>query len=148
MKYKIYYIYLQMRISFEKLAIETAKIAALRSEDIYKKVGCCILNKEGRILSVGYNGVKSKQITSKTFWQNRDKRRDYIIHAETNALSCIKRYDNPYILATTLLPCSSCAINIASHGIKKVYYIEEYEKDKKSIDIFKFYKIDLIQYND
>jgi dCMP deaminase len=136
-----------MRISFVDLAIQTAKVAALRSEDKYKQVGCCILNKEGRVLSIGYNGLQPRQSVRKKFWNNRDKRRDYIIHAETNALSCITRYSNPYLLATTLLPCSSCAVNIASYGIKKIYYIEDYKKDKKCIEIFKFYKIDLIHYN-
>lgn len=136
-----------MRISFVDLAIETAKVISLRSEDKYKKVGCCILNKEGRLLSMGYNGIQSKQLIGRKFWEHRDRRRKYIIHAEVNALSCITRYDHPYLLATTLLPCSSCAVNIASYGIKKVYYIENYEKDEKCKEIFNFYKIALIKYN-
>lgn len=136
-----------MRISFDGLAVEIAKAASLRSEDQHKKVGCAILNKEGRLLSIGYNGLLSKQKVKKSFWLNRDSRRAYVIHAETNALSCITRYDNPYLLATTLLPCSACAINIASYGIKKILYVEDYERDKSAIDIFRFYSIDLIQYN-
>jgi len=130
-----------MRISFEEMAIKIANVIKDRSEDPFKKVGACILNEEGRILSVGYNGLFPKQIVPNTFWEDRDERRKYIIHAEINALASVTRYDKPYILACTLLPCSSCAINIASYGIKYVYYIEEYHKDKLAYDIFDFYKI-------
>lgn len=135
------------RISFEDLAVEFAISAAKRSEDPYKQVGVSVLNKEGRLLSIGYNGLQPKQKLVKNIWQDREERRKYIIHAEANALACINRYDNPYLLASTLLPCSSCAINIASHGIKKVLYIEEYNLDTKALDIFNFYKIKVIKYN-
>lgn len=135
------------RFSFEELAINFAIQASYRSEDPYRKVGCAILNKEGRLLSIGYNGLQSKQKVLKNFWKNRDKRRSFVIHAEINALSCITRYDNPYILASTLLPCSTCASNISSYNIKKVLYLEEYSLDQKAHDIFNFYKINLIKFN-
>ena len=136
-----------MRISFEEMAIKVASVVKDRSEDPYKKVGVCVLNKEGRILSVGYNGLLSKQQISNDFWEDRDERRKYIIHAETNALACITRYDEPYILASTLLPCANCAINICSHGIKHVYYTEEYHKDQLAYEIFDFYKVSLKKLN-
>jgi dCMP deaminase len=112
------------RPSFEKIALETAKIWSSRSEDPYKKVGCVILDQEKRILSMGYNGVKPNQIVPIHFWNDRDQRRIYMIHAETNALSCISRYQNPFLIASTLMPCSNCAMNISSYGIKKVLYLE------------------------
>lgn len=130
-----------MRISFHEMAIKVADVVKDRSEDPYKKVGACVLNKEGRILSVGYNGLLSKQTVADNFWKDRDERRKYMIHAEINALASITRYDKPYMLACTLLPCASCAVNIASYGIKYVYYLEEYEKDQLAHEIFDFYKI-------
>lgn len=130
-----------MRISFEDMAIKIADVVKDRSEDPYKKVGACILNKEGRILSVGYNGLLPKQTVPDDFWKDRDERRKFMIHAEINALASITRYDKPYLLACTLLPCCSCAVNIASYGIKYVYYLEEYEKDQLAHEIFDFYKI-------
>lgn len=133
------------RILFEEMALNIALECSKRSEDLHKKVGCCILNKEGRVLSTGYNGLIPNFNMPIRFWNNRDLRRKYIIHAEINALSRIKRDECPYILATTLLPCSACAINIASYGIKKVIYKEDYHKDKGSYDIFNFYKIELNQ---
>ena len=134
-----------MRPSVEEFSIIFSESASSRSEDLYKKVGCSIFNKEGRLLSIGYNGFQSKQKVSKRILKDREERRKYIIHAEINALSRIKREEEPYIIATTLLPCSACALNIASYGIKKVIYIEDYHNDKGSYDIFNFYKIDLIK---
>lgn len=133
------------RISFEDMAIEIAIIASKRSEDPHKKVGACVLDKDGKVLGVGYNGIRKKQTKSDEFWSDRDNRRKYIIHAEVNALSNVDTA-KANLLAVTLLPCTSCANFIASHNIEKVIYIEEYDKDPQSKDIFKFHNIELIKH--
>lgn len=133
------------RISFLEAAIQTATLWSKRSEDPYKKVGVCILNKDGRVLSIGYNGLVSKFKVNKQFFNDRDNRRKYMIHAEINALSLIKRTDEPYLLASTLLPCLNCATNIVAYGVKTVVYSEDYEKDTSAKDIFKLYNVKLIK---
>lgn len=133
------------RISFEDMAMQIAIIASKRSEDPHKKVGACVLDKNGRVLGVGYNGIRSGQIKKESFWKDRDKRRDYIIHAEINALANVDR-DKADLLAVTLSPCSSCANIIASYNISKVIYLEDYNRDCKSKDIFKFHNIHLLRY--
>jgi dCMP deaminase len=140
-----FFLKMNSRTSFIKAAIETAKIWSNRSEDPYKKVGVCILNKDGRVLSVGYNGLLPKFKINRDFFCDRDNRRKYMIHAEINALSLIKKADEPYLLASTLLPCSNCATNIVAYGVKNVVYSEEYEKDSAAKEIFKFYNIELIK---
>jgi len=134
------------RKSFIDCAVETAKVWSQRSEDPFRKVGACIINSNGRVLSVGYNGLPSKFLTGEGFWQDREKRRMYMIHAEVNALSILKLRDDPYLIATTLLPCSSCASLIAAHGIKEVVYLEEYNLDKRSLDIFNLFGINVYKY--
>jgi len=138
---------MEARPSFDKIALETATIWSKRSEDLYQKVGACILDKDGRVLSIGYNGLSPKLTKPASFWKDRDNRRNYIIHAEINALSLVKRQDEPYLIAVNLLPCSHCALNIACYGIKKVVYSKDYERDQKAKDIFKFYDIQLIKIN-
>lgn len=133
------------RISFEQMAMEIAIIASKRSEDPHKKVGACVLDKKGRVLSVGYNGIKPGHIMDQNFWMDRENRRNFIIHAEVNALS-VTPFNKAHLLAVTLLPCSSCANIIASRNIKKVLYLEEYDKDQQAKDIFRFHKIDLVKY--
>lgn len=134
------------RISFEDMAIQIALVASKRSEDPHKKVGSCALDDKGRVLAVGYNGIRSGQSKNDDFWLDRDNRRKYIIHAEVNALSNINM-NRASLLAVTLLPCPSCANLIASSGISKVIYIEDYEKYEQSKEIFKFHNINLIKYD-
>lgn len=117
------------------------------SEDPYTKVGAIVLNKEGRVLSLGYNGLAPKKNVDKEFWKDRDLRRKYMIHAEMNALSCMSRYDEPYYIYVNLLPCGYCANLIACYNIKEVFYNQEYNLDNSSKEIFKFYKIKYTKYN-
>jgi len=131
-----------MRISWEEYALDVAKTASKRSQDPYVKVGACALDANNMILAAGYNGLATRKEVPELFWSDRDGRRPYMIHAEANCLSMCKRGEVE-TLAVTMLPCSSCATLIASYGIKKVVYSDEYEKDVLAKDIFKFYNIQL-----
>jgi dCMP deaminase len=132
------------RVSWEAYALNLAKCATLRSEDIYVKVGACALSYDNRVLGVAYNGLKSGKVVKSNFWKDRDHRRDYMIHAETNLLSLFKRNECK-ILAVTLLPCESCARMIAAWNIPIVVYEDEYSQAVKTKEIFKFYNIKLIK---
>jgi dCMP deaminase len=128
------------RISWEKYALSIADVASYRSEDPYMKVGACGLNKENRVIGVAYNGLASGKKVNIDFWKDRDKRRPFMIHAEANLLSLFSK-NECYLLACTLLPCSSCATLIAANGIKKVVYRDLYHHDTKGVEIFDFYGI-------
>lgn len=132
------------RLTWEEYAMKIAQVAALRSEDPFKKVGACALDFDNRVIGVAYNGLASGKMIDNNFWSDRDKRRPYMIHAEANLLSLIKRGECN-ILACTLLPCSNCATMVAAYGIKKVLYSELYDYDMKALDIFKFYNIEYEQ---
>lgn len=132
------------RISWEEYALKIAEVAAERSEDIYIKVGACVLDADNRVIGVGYNGLAPSKNVENKFWEDRDQRRKFILHAEANALSMVKRGD-AVLLACNLLPCSSCATLIAAHGVKKVVYRMPYNRDMASLEIFDFYNIECKQ---
>lgn len=132
------------RISWEEYALRIAEVASLRSEDRFVKVGSCALDYSNRVIGVAYNGLASGVKVEETFWDNRDKRRPYMIHAEVNLLSLFKRGECR-LLACTLLPCSCCASMIAAYGIKKVVYKDTYVRDEKALEIFKFNDIECKQ---
>ena len=136
-----------MRISWERYALNIAQTASERSEDPHMKVGACALNNENMVLAVGYNGLASGKDVGRDFWENRDSRRPFMIHAESNCLSLLKK-GQAKLLACTLLPCSSCAAMIAAYGINKVIYREVYKRDKSGLEIFDFYGIECIEYGD
>lgn len=133
------------RISWDEYALNLASAASLRSEDPYVKVGSCVLSKDHRVLSVGYNGLPPGLNVSPDFWNDRDKRRPMMIHAEVNSLSLVKRTDEPTLLACTLLPCTSCAQMIAAYGIKRVVFRDNYSQDMNALNLFQFYGIELIK---
>lgn len=130
------------RLSWEKYALELARIASLRSEDPYVKVGACVLRYDNSVAGVGYNGAPPSLDID---WSDRDERRKRVIHAEINAL----RYSRPgecRLLACTLLPCNDCLKTIASYGIKKLVFGEEYDKDPSSLDLANEFGIELVTF--
>jgi len=144
LKRRQFNIALSSRISWESYALKIASVAAQRSEDPFKQVGACALDFSNRVIGVAYNGLAPGIDVKDTFWSDRDARRPYIIHAETNLLSLFKRGECK-LLACTLLPCHCCANAIVAHGVKKVVYSEEYMRDTQALSIFEFNGIECQQ---
>jgi dCMP deaminase len=132
------------RLSWEEYALKIADVGALRSEDAFVAVGACALDYSNKVIGVAYNGLASGKVVPKNFWNDRDNRRPFMIHAEVNLLSLFKRGECKMI-ASTLLPCSSCATMIAAYGIQKVVFKDVYDRDAKAIEIFDFYGIECKQ---
>tara|TARA_B100001057_G_C22853217_1_gene951803 strand:- start:2030 stop:2443 length:414 start_codon:yes stop_codon:yes gene_type:complete len=93
------------------------------------KVGC-LLVKDNRIISQGYNGFlpgcPHKSIV-------RDNHEQATVHAEQNAVAdCAKRGANcdgstAYI---THYPCIICARLLLASGIKEIKYLNDYHNDE------------------
>lgn len=130
------------RIDWKEYALRLADVAKMRSEDPYRQVGAAALSQNNRVLGVAYNGLAPGKIVTPEFWEDRDARLPFMIHAETNLLSLCKQGE-PKLIACTLLPCSSCAQAICTYGVEEVVYGEEYHRDQKSKDIFEFYGVKL-----
>jgi dCMP deaminase len=108
--------------------------ASVRSEDPSTKVGIALENYEGRICVVGYNGFMSGQVLDFDPSKDRDQKLDNVIHAETNALSLVKRGEIR-VAYLTHSPCAACCSNIKAHGIKKVVYMKKYHGCDKFLSI-------------
>jgi len=129
------------RIDWDKHALLLAWAATRRSEDPYMKVGACALGHNNEVLGVAYNGLAAGKKIDTSFWEDRNKRRPYMIHAEANLLSRIS-FGQAKTMAITLQPCTCCAQAIAGHNIKKVIYTLKYEFDKGGLDVLDFYGIE------
>lgn len=129
------------RISWDKHALLLAWAATCRSEDPYMKVGACALGYNNEVLGVAYNGLAPGKIVNDKFWGNRDIRRPFMIHAETNLLARIHP-GQAKTIAITLQPCTHCAQSIAAYGIKKVIYSLKYDFDKGGLEVLDFYNIE------
>lgn len=132
------------RVTWDEHALILAYSATLRSEDPYVRVGACALDHNNHVLGVAYNGLAPGKNVSEDFWLDRDARRPYMIHAETNLLARFG-IGEAKTIAITLQPCASCAQQIVAHKIKRVIYSEVYTKDLKGLDLLYFYGIDVVQ---
>ena len=132
------------RLDWQEYALELARVASLRSEAPFMKVGACVLRSDHSIAGLGYNGAPPGIDIN---WEDRDERRKRVVHAEVNAL----RYAKPgecELLACNLLPCNECLKMIAAYGIKKVVFSKIYDLDKSSLKLAKEFGIQLIQITD
>lgn len=108
---------------------EIVKLCASRSPCERLQVGCLIV-KDNRIISQGYNGFLSGCPHVSVV---RDNHETMTIHAEVNALcDCAKRGvqcdgATAYI---THYPCINCIKSLLASGIKKIYYINDYKNDE------------------
>jgi dCMP deaminase len=129
-------------MNWDDYAMALAQVAATKSKDPWQKVGSVILRLDNSIASIGYNGFP-QGVTED--WEDRDKRRLLVIHAEQNAL----RYTKPgegKTLYSTLLPCNDCLKSIAAYNIKKVIFKDIYLHDPSSLIIADNLNIELIHY--
>ena len=110
------------------LYLRMAKVWAENSYCKRSQVGCLIV-KDGRIISDGYNGTPSGFDNGCEDCDNNTL--STVLHAEANAITKIAKSTNSSEDATlyvTLSPCFDCAKLIIQAGIKRVVYSEVYRK--------------------
>ena len=117
-------------ISWDEYFMGIAILSSMRSKDPTTQVGCCIVDSNNRIVSVGYNGFPNG-ISDDEFPWSKDKEDPldnkyvYVVHAELNAILNSKKDLNGCKIYTSLFPCCECAKAIIQSGIKKVIYQDE-----------------------
>lgn len=105
-----------------------AHVASMRSEDPFRKVGAVALDFSNRVIATAYNGLPSGFKAPPGFWNDRDKRQKYMLHAEVNLCSLFRKGDVRTVAITTL-PCSSCMTMLCAYEIREIYYNEDYASD-------------------
>ena len=147
------------RPSWDEYFIKIADLTSKRSNCIKRQVGCIIV-KDNRILSLGYNGTPQNTLncyeggclrcSNKNLTAGSNLDLCMCIHAEENALLFTSKQDlEDSILYVTLSPCIGCVKKILQCKIKKVVYIEEYSPDLDKIaqDILIKHNISIYRYN-
>lgn len=122
-----------MTRGIETYALSLAFAASMRSEDPHHKVGCALIRGDKTVAALGYNGAPPGVEID---WKDRDQRRIRVVHAEANAL----RYVRPHevmLAATTMMPCSTCVLLLASYGISLVVYAETLDPEVYDVETTK-----------
>ena len=106
-------------VRFIKLAHEVAEW----SKDPSTKVGC-VLVKNKRVISTGYNGFPKNISDSFDRLMDREQKYEMTVHAEINAITTAALHGVSTEGATayiTFNPCSRCSAVLINAGIDSVY---------------------------
>ncbi len=126
-------------ISWAEYFMGIACLSAQRSKDSSTQVGACIVSREHKILSLGYNGMPTGCLDDVMPWGRDgnplDTKYMYVCHAELNAILNHTGNDlQGAVLYTTLFPCNECAKAIIQSGIAEVvYYSDKYATSDETV---------------
>lgn len=122
---------------YDRRFLSLAKEISTWSKDPSTRVGSVIVDKDNRIVSVGYNGFARNVKDSKERLNNRDTKYSLTIHAEVNAILFSDRsLDGCSIYTYPFMPCSSCASVIIQKGLSRIISIEtDIERWKKNLSL-------------
>ena len=111
--------------NWDKRFLELAKLVGSWSKDPSTQVGAVIVDKDKRIVSIGFNGFPKGVEDSEKRLVDREQKYDIIIHAEANALMFAgKSVEGCTLYTWPFQPCSRCAGLIIQSGIKRVVSIK------------------------
>jgi len=109
---------------WDKRFLELAKLTSSWSKDPSTKVGCVIVDRKNRVLSVAYNGFPCGVDDDDKHYSDREVKLQRTIHAETNAIIFAKQDLEGCTMYVFPLPsCASCATKIIQTGIARVVTI-------------------------
>lgn len=123
-----------------------AHVAALRSEDPYRKVGAAALDFDNRVIGTAYNGLAPGFDPPEGFWDDREARQKFMLHAEVNLCSLFRRGEARLVACTTL-PCTSCMQTLCAYGIREIYYRDVY-RDSNAPEVAAMYGVRLERVTD
>lgn len=117
------------RLSWDDYFAKIVEVTAERSSCERLHVGC-ILVKDNRIVSQGYNGFLPGCPHKSVVRNNHEQA---TVHAEQNALcDCAKRGVScaESIAYVTHYPCIICSRLLLAAGIKEIKYLHDYKNDE------------------
>ncbi|XP_034952394.1 deoxycytidylate deaminase [Chelonus insularis] len=123
-------------ISWDDYFMGVAFLAARRSKDPVTAVGACIVDKQKRIVAIGYNGMPRGCSDDEFPWtkyteDELDSKHFYVCHAEANAILNKNSHDvENCTMYVGLFPCNECAKLIIQSGIKTVIYMSDKHSHK------------------
>ena len=140
-------------ISWTEYFMAIASLSAQRSKDDSTQVGSCIVSREHKILSLGYNGMPTGCMDDTMPWARDgedplETKYMYVCHAELNAILNNAGGDlRGAVLYTTLFPCNECAKAIIQCGISEVIYkSDKYADSAETIASKKMFDIVGVHY--
>lgn len=98
--------------------LDLAQLVASWSKDPSTKAGAIIVDRDRRVVSLGYNGFARGVVDSESRLQTRETKYQMIVHCERNALLFARRDLRGCTLYTwPFMSCAPCAAMVIQTGI-------------------------------
>ena len=136
-----------MKNKYIRAHLKVARIYGELSTAERLQVGCIIV-KDDRIISIGYNGMPSG---GTNICEENGKSKPEVLHAEANAITKLAKSTesgkDSYMFCT-YAPCVDCAKLILQSGIKEFHYEHRY-KSNDGLDLLeKYSNIKIVKYTE
>ncbi|TRY72189.1 hypothetical protein TCAL_00235 [Tigriopus californicus] len=122
-------------LSWDSYFMATAFLSAMRSKDPVTQVGAVIVNRQKRIVGIGYNGMPRGCPDDQMPWGKGhedpcENKFMYVCHAEMNAILSKNAADvENCTIYVALFPCNECAKIIIQAGVREVVYYSDKRND-------------------
>lgn len=135
---------MNQRISWDEYFAKIVSVTAERSPCDRLHVGC-LLVKDNRIVSQGYNGFLPGCLHKSIVRNNHEQA---VVHAEQNAIAdCAKRGVSckDCVVYITHYPCIICTRILLASGIKEIKYLHDYKNDDLVNELAKQINVKIIK---
>ncbi len=109
--------------------LQLAKEVSSWSKDPSTQIGAIAVGTKRQVLSQGYNGFPRGIEDRVAYYENRETKYKYVVHAEMNVIYNATyngvSLDGATLYVTGLPVCSDCAKGIIQVGIRRVVMIEQ-----------------------
>lgn len=135
----------QKRLNWDDYFMSIAYLISSRSPDLRLRVGSVIV-KDNRIISAGYNGFLPN-LPHISMVDDHDHEQA-TVHSEQNAISDSARRGvscQDAVCYVTHYPCLGCFKTLASSGIRKIIYDDDYKNNPIVKQLAELAKIEIIK---
>lgn len=109
---------------WDEYFMQIAETVATKSKDPSSKMGCVIVDKNKRVVSLGYNGMLQGADESKMTLSERPMKYYFAIHSEMNALIFARRDLTGCTVYNRVATCENCLKYCLQAGVKRFVYKE------------------------
>lgn len=110
--------------AWDEYFMKIAETVALKSKDPSSQMGCVIVDKNKRAVSLGYNGLIQGADESKLTLSERPMKYHFVIHSEMNALIFAHQDLTGCTVYNRVATCENCLKHCLQAGIKRFVYRE------------------------
>lgn len=114
----------QKQREWDEYFMKIAETVALKSKDPSSKMGCVIVDKNKRVVSLGYNGMLQGADESKMTLSERPMKYYFAIHSEMNAILFAHQDLTGCTIYNRVATCENCLKYCLQAGIKRFVYKE------------------------